>query len=500
MLSFIRYLAFIVFAGIVAGSIYAGSYVQEMIEADIVAPILTKQGEKIGSSFEKLVWKKNSEALIALSERPAAVIDQSNEYQMLRKRIAILLASASVHGFTLYTANQQKLYSTYSQPPALFVGDYNQFFGLAKQGNTQVRTVTDVTYNDDKGQPIEGSLLHILVPIYDGQGIVTAIVELSYDVAGIKSHLQPFQYLLSLVVLVISICVYLVVWLLSSRAQSMIAKQHEVNKELAEARERAENESQEKSKFLANISHELRTPLNAIIGFSDIIKTESMGPMGNEQYRDYINDINSSGVHLLSLINDILDYSKAEAGKLEVDTVDVDLTKTIKNSMRLVLPRAQEAKVTLVENIPEKHIIMTADPKRMKQILLNLLSNAVKFTPEKGEVKLSAWEKDGKITIEVADTGIGISHKNIAKAMSTFGQVDSSLSRRYEGTGLGLPFTRKLTLMMGGTFDIQSEEGLGTTITLVFPSKTEGGEVAAPKAKESSSEKAPAEATEGKEF
>jgi two-component system cell cycle sensor histidine kinase PleC len=251
----------------------------------------------------------------------------------------------------------------------------------------------------------------------------------------------------------------------------MIEKQHEVNLELAEAKEKAEVESSEKSKFLANISHELRTPLNAIIGFSEIIKTESLGPVGNQQYKDYANDINNSGTHLLSLINDILDYSKAAAEKLKVESIELDVTKILTTSMRLVKPRAEEAKVNLVEDISKETLILVADPKRLKQAVLNLLSNSVKFTPENGSVTMSAWidHKANILNIQVKDTGIGIADNDISKAMSTFGQVDSKLSRKYEGTGLGLPLTKKLVELMKGKFNIQSELGFGTTVTLSFP-------------------------------
>jgi two-component system cell cycle sensor histidine kinase PleC len=251
----------------------------------------------------------------------------------------------------------------------------------------------------------------------------------------------------------------------------VIQKQHEETVRLEREKTIAEAQNQEKSMFLANVSHELRTPLNAVIGFSEIIKDEVMGPVGHPQYKEYINDINSSGVHLLSLINDILDYSKAEARKLEVDMSQMDLTKSIQSSVRLLETRAKEAKITLVHDELEKTIKLHADPKRMKQIILNLLSNAVKFTPENGKVTLKVQEKpvDNVVVLTVQDTGIGIAPKDLSKALSPFGQIDSSLARRYEGTGLGLPLTKKLTELMGGIFEITSEEGLGTTVTLTFP-------------------------------
>ena len=174
---------------------------------------------------------------------------------------------------------------------------------------------------------------------------------------------------------------------------------------------------------------------------------------------------------MLSLINDILDFSKAEAGKLDLEYEELDLNKLIKASMRTQEPRAQTAEVTLLDDLPSTHIVMHCDAKRLKQIMLNLLSNAVKFTPPQGRVTVSAWESaiDNKVCIEVADTGIGIAAKDIAKALTPFGQVDSELSRRYEGTGLGLPLTKKFIELLGGSMNLESEVGVGTRITVILP-------------------------------
>ncbi|MCB2082248.1 MAG: sensor histidine kinase, partial [Rickettsiales bacterium] len=187
--------------------------------------------------------------------------------------------------------------------------------------------------------------------------------------------------------------------------------------------------------------------------------------------KDYIRDIHNSGVHLLSLINDILDYSKADAGKLEVEMTDVDITKIMRNSMRLVAPRAQEASVNLTSELPKEHLVIHTDARRLKQVILNLLSNAVKFTPAGGQVKLSLWREmsDQAIIIEVKDTGVGIAPKDISKVMSTFGQVENELSRRYEGTGLGLPLSKRLVELMGGELEIRSKVNEGTTVTIVLP-------------------------------
>ncbi len=253
-------------------------------------------------------------------------------------------------------------------------------------------------------------------------------------------------------------------------AQKVIDQQVANNKFLEEAKTRAESESSAKTQFLANVSHELRTPLNAIIGFSEMILTEAYGKLEHKQYLEYIHDINNSGKHLLSVINDILDFSQAAAEKLKVDVIEVDATKLASSSLRFVKPRADDAKVQLIEKLPPEHIVIKADPKRLKQALLNLLSNSVKFTPENGSVTLELIQniQDKIVSIKVVDTGIGMEEKDIPKALSSFGQIDNKLSRKYEGTGLGLPLTKKLVELMGGKFEITTKLGVGTTVTITF--------------------------------
>ena len=253
-------------------------------------------------------------------------------------------------------------------------------------------------------------------------------------------------------------------------AQRIINRQFEADRILEEAKILAEKENLSKSQFLANVSHELRTPLNSIIGFSEIILADKNIQINNEQYHEYIQDINNSGNHLLSIINDILDFSKACADKLKLDSLELDLNKLITSMIRFVKPKADEAKVQLIENLPKKHIVMIADAKRLKQVILNLLSNAIKFTNEGGTITviLTNNESERLVYIKVIDTGIGISERDIPKALSVFGQIDSTLSKKHDGTGLGLPFTQKLVELMGGQFDLKSTVDVGTIITLIF--------------------------------
>ncbi|MCH8096832.1 MAG: PAS-domain containing protein [Proteobacteria bacterium] len=240
--------------------------------------------------------------------------------------------------------------------------------------------------------------------------------------------------------------------------------------DLSIARDEAEAANRAKSEFLTLMSHELRTPLNAIIGFSEIIKGEMFGPVGTDRYRDYAGDVHESGRHLLALINDILDLSKIEAGKLELDESDVDVAEVIHSCLRLVRERAGNGGVRLVTEIPEDLPALRFDERKLKQILINLLSNAVKFTPAGGTVTVKAWFRaDSGYVFQVIDTGIGIAIEDIPKALTSFGRIDSKLARKYEGTGLGLPLTKSLVELSSGSMDLQSEVGIGTTVTVRFP-------------------------------
>jgi len=232
----------------------------------------------------------------------------------------------------------------------------------------------------------------------------------------------------------------------------------------------AEIGNRSKTEFIANMSHELRTPLNAIIGFSNMLKNEAYaGPLLDKQL-EYVHDIQASGEHLLELINDVLDVSATEAQSLTLNENVIDSTKPVVASLRIVAPRAKESNVELINAIGAEAPKLYVDERRFKQILLNLLSNAIKFTPEGGRVVLSAdVVDDGALRLSISDTGIGMDKAELAKALTKFGQVDSTLGRKYEGTGLGLTLAISLTEAHDGTFALHSEKGVGTTATITFP-------------------------------
>jgi signal transduction histidine kinase len=222
--------------------------------------------------------------------------------------------------------------------------------------------------------------------------------------------------------------------------------------------------------FLANMSHELRTPLNAIIGMSEMIKTEMLGPVANPQYRSYAGDIHTSGLHLLGIINEILDLAKIEAGRMELDERELDLGVVVGEVLRIVAPQAAANGLAVDSQLAPKLPHLRADEQAIRRILFNLLSNAFKFTPRGGEVTVALRQaENGDLELSVADTGIGIAAEDISKLMQPFVQLDNVYQRKYQGTGLGLALVRSLAQLHGGSISIESVPGRGTVVTVWLP-------------------------------
>jgi signal transduction histidine kinase len=239
-------------------------------------------------------------------------------------------------------------------------------------------------------------------------------------------------------------------------------------KEIEEKSAQLEVANKHKSEFLANMSHELRTPLNAIIGFSEVLSERMFGEL-NEKQADYLKDIHESGKHLLSLINDILDLSKIEAGHMELDLASFDMPAAIGNAMTLVRERAQRHGIALGQEVDSRLGEFRADERKFKQILLNLLSNAVKFTPDGGRVDVLASMNGKNVEIAVRDTGIGIAPEDQASLFEEFKQVGRDYTRKAEGTGLGLALTKRFVELHGGTIKVESAAGKGSTFTVYLP-------------------------------
>jgi len=432
---------------------------------------------RLSRGYISTVWKQYREALVPYANDPGRLKGDPRVMQFAQETLRYFQPMPVVQA-NIYDSNGMLLLtikadsSVSSLGNAVIPSPASILNGVIKTGHPVNTPIDNVPLN---GHP--STLMQTIVPIHtdgadapDGspsEGAVEVLSNITLPWDDIN-HLQWFsiaEIIIGFVVL------FTIMTLTTQKTETIIARQHEANLELAAAAAAAQAENREKSQFLANVSHELRTPLNAIIGFSDIIKTEVMGTVTDKKYHDYINDIHSSGVHLLSLINDILDYSKAEAGKLDLEISEINANKMIQNCIRLVAPRAESGQVKLIENLPKEQLTMLSDSKKFKQILLNLLSNAVKFTPPGGEVRVTAWSNitDDSFSFEVQDSGIGIAPKDISRAMALFGQVDNTLKRKYEGTGLGLPLTKKFVELMGGKFTIESEVNVGTKIIFTLP-------------------------------
>ena len=234
------------------------------------------------------------------------------------------------------------------------------------------------------------------------------------------------------------------------------------------AQERAESANKAKSRFLANMSHELRTPLNAVIGFTDMMRQQTLGPLGNKRYEEYATLIYDSGQLLLDLISDMLDMAKIEAGKLELNLENVDFNGTVEDCARLLRDRAENSGLEFTLSLPKEPAFATADKRAVKQIMLNLLSNAIKFTPAGGEVGVSVRAGDGVVTICVRDSGIGIPESDLERLGNPFEQVNGDPMLAKSGSGLGLALVRALVEKHGGSLKIASEEGVGTEVKVTF--------------------------------
>jgi two-component system cell cycle sensor histidine kinase PleC len=240
---------------------------------------------------------------------------------------------------------------------------------------------------------------------------------------------------------------------------------------------RAEAANRSKSEFLANMSHELRTPLNAIIGFSEVMEQQIFGPITTPKYVDYARDIHRSGQYLLDVINDILDMSKIEAGRIKLEVARFDLVAMIEDALRMVAPRALEGGVKIARAVPAS-LDITADRRALKQVLINILANGVKFTPEGGQVRVAVRGLSGATEIAISDTGIGIEASELPKLGRPFEQVENQFTKTRSGSGLGLAISKSLVELHDGTIEIDSEPGRGTTVTILIPTPETGSAAA----------------------
>ncbi|WP_207215471.1 sensor histidine kinase [Rickettsiales endosymbiont of Peranema trichophorum] len=437
-----------------------------------------EHGKELAYVYKNTIWRRYFPVVGYLSDKPSAVVATYNEYASFKDETTKFFDFGKLVKIAVYLQHN-KVFFEHSVKGILAGSKDSGVSPSSVQETGHTSYITTARFTDGKDQH-SSTILKVLIPISvdaNVQGFeelsskATGVLELNYDVTSEVTAINRAHILMLVTVLSVWGAIALILFVYIRRFERILEQQEEKASDIAAAKASIESESKDKSMFLANMSHELRTPLNAIIGFSEIIEKENFGPIGHEKYKEFITDIHTSGLHLLELIEDILDFSKADEGKLQLAVEPVDLTKMVKVTLRMITPRAETGKITLKDETENTHIVINADSKRLKQVLLNILSNAVKFTPEYGSitVRLGYNKEHTHIVIEIIDTGVGMEAQDIAMAMTPFAQVDNKLSRKYTGTGLGLPLTKKLVELMSGVFEIKSEIGIGTTVVLTFP-------------------------------
>ena len=304
-----------------------------------------------------------------------------------------------------------------------------------------------------------------------GQGQMIGVIEIYRDITALHDSTERVSMIIAAVIAAAFALLFILLVTMVWRAERKTQAEHEAKLSLARAMAQAEATAREKTQFLANISHELRTPLNAIIGFAEILGNEVMGPLGHASYKEYINDIGKSGRHLLHIINEVLDLVKAESGTMVIDAKPTDVVSLADSVSRTLAPEAARIGNTLtVEPIGEVGVIET-DAGKLRQVLVNIVNNGLKFTPKGGEVRIAVDQdcETRELRIRVIDNGIGMSADEIPIAQSSFGQVQNVFTRTHKGSGLGLPLSRRFMEVLGGTFLLESNPQVGTTVTLTLP-------------------------------
>jgi len=419
----------------------------------------------------------NPEILSRLGAYPPDQLAAQPEVFDLAAHIGALVRQAPIIKVKIYDLDGHTLFSTDRHEIGQDEDD-DEGVVAAGKGVVASELVHANTMDAFEGQISDRDIISSYVPIHNvtGQGagsaggMVIGVFEVYADVTAFVTAINRFTFWLITITVGVALIVNLVLVLIVGRGDRLLQRQHAQSLELVRNATRADEANKAKTEFLANMSHELRTPLNAIIGFSDLILKRTFGPLGDTRYGDYVGDIRNAGGQLLGTIDNILDLTKIELGRMPVHPADIRLAELTGEVVRIVEALATARQVAVKLEIgPDLPVVIT-DGGKLKKSLLNLLSNAVKFSPSGSTVILSCRQLDTALyQFAVIDQGIGMSAEEIPIALSPFRQVDGSLSRKFDGAGLGLPLAKDFCELLGGRFDIQSAPGSGTTVTITLP-------------------------------
>ena len=398
------------------------------------------------------------------------------------KAVEVLLAETSVLKVKVYDLRGMTIFSTQEDQIGAD-SSRNERYLTARSGAMASKLEFRETFQSIAGPVPDKWVMSSYIPVQltaDGpiEGVVVIYTDVTEFQAGVSAAERQELFIVVIALLIVFVLLATMVW----RTDRLIQRQHKRNLELAANAARANAANQAKSEFVANMSHELRTPLNAILGFSEMIKSMPADAKTQSRGRECAADIHHAGTHLLDIINDVLDMAKAETGRLSRTVSSVEVTRVAADVVAMLTGQAQARGIELTHSAPAALATIESDESKLRQILLNLVSNSLKFTPAGGKVKvlIKRQSPGGPVRIEVVDTGIGMRPQDIPAALAPFGQIDSSLARRYEGTGLGLPLSKKFAEILGGELQIQSRLDHGTTVAIVLPGKVDTAAAARP--------------------
>ena len=426
------------------------------------------------TAFANAIWPRYADFLNSAHAMETGALRAHPVTARLRADTVRQMRGLAVLKVKIYDLNGLTVFST----EAAQIGDdksKNAGFLSARRGHVVSELSHRDTFSAFEREIVNRDVLASYIPIIvdDGQNDrIEGVFEVYYDLTELLGRVKESSNRQALIVALTLGILYALLLALIYQRDRVVARQHRENLALAAKAAAASEENRMKSEFLANMSHELRTPLNAILGFSDSMRSEIFGPVGVDRYREYLNDIWDSGKHLIGIVDDVLDMSKIEVGTMEIDPVELRLEDVFDHCARLMAPACGKKDIRLEWSLPTEGIRFDADERRINQMMLNIVSNAVKFSPEGGTIEMSGEISDrGDLVIAIRDHGCGIAEEDIDTVLKPFGQAAGTYARNHGGTGLGLPISRSLAEMHGGSLKIASVQGEGTKVMMIFPAE-----------------------------